>query len=107
MQIQFNSDSSIEGRDALFRSIQPDLEKVLARFADHITRVEVHISDVNGEKKTDNDVRALVEARREGKQPTAATNFADTPRQAILGAVDKVKRALESDLGKERDLQRK
>lgn len=107
MHIQFNSDSSIEGKDSLFASIQPDVEKVLGRFAEHITRVEVHVSDVNGERHSDNEIRAVVEIRREGKQPNAATNNAKTPHLAIIGAAEKVKRMLEHDLGKERAAVRK
>ena len=60
MHIQFNSDSSIEGKDALFAKIRPDVEKVLARFEDHITRLEVHVTDINGERQSDNDIRAVV-----------------------------------------------
>lgn len=107
MHIQFNSDSSVEGRDSLFNAIRPDLEKALGRFAEHITRLEVHVTDVNGIKNASDDIRAVVEARRQGRKPTAATNQADNPRQAILGAAEKIKRALESDMGKERDLARK
>lgn len=107
MHIQFNSDSSIDGNDALFAQIRPDLEKTLARFAEVITRLEVHVSDVNGEKGGTNDIRAVVEARREGHQPNAATNQAANPRLAIIGAAEKLKRALESDLGKQRDKARR
>lgn len=107
MQIQFNSDSSIEGRDSLFAGIKPDVESVLSHFASHITRVEIHVSDVNGDKKSDNDIHAVVEVRREGKQPNAASNTATNPRLAIVGAAEKVKRMLESDLGRERDQARR
>ncbi|TVR41389.1 MAG: HPF/RaiA family ribosome-associated protein [Planctomycetota bacterium] len=107
MQIQFNTDSSIQGRDSLFASIRPDVEKVLARYAEIITRVEIHVSDINGPKAGEDDIRAVVEIRREGKAPNAATNNGKNPRLAVLGAVEKLKRVLDSDLGKERDLARR
>ncbi|TVR12426.1 MAG: hypothetical protein EA401_09125 [Planctomycetota bacterium] len=107
MHIQFNTDSSIEGRDTLFASFRPDIEKTLERFSEHLTRLEIHVSDVNGDKKADDDVHCTLEARREGKKPNVVTNQAANPRQAVLGAVDKLKRSLESDLGRERDKARR
>lgn len=107
MHIQFNTDSSIEGTDNLFAKIEPDLEKVLSRFSEHISRIEVHVSDVNGERTNGNDIRAVVEVRREGKQPTAATHHADNPILAVTGAAEKTKRLLENELGKERTLARR
>lgn len=103
MQIQFNTDSSVEGRDALFAHIRPEIEGALARFAEHITRLEVHLSDVNAHKGGEDDLRAVVEVRREGKQPIAVSNAGPDPQRALLGAVDKAVRALESDIGKARD----
>lgn len=107
MHIQFNTDSSIEGRDTLFASFRPELEKTLERFQEHLTRLEIHVTDVNGEKKADDDVQCTIEARREGKKPNVVTNQAANPRQAVLGAAEKLKRALESDLGRERDMARR
>ena len=106
MQIQFNTDQ-VEGTDNLFAKIQPEVEKALARFAGHITRVEVHISDVNGDKTSGNEFRAVVEIRREGKQPTAATNHADNPIPAVSGAAEKAKRLLDNEFGKERAMARR
>lgn len=102
MHIQFNTDSSVEGRDSLFARIRPDVEKALARFAEHITRLEIHVTDVNAHKGGDDDLRAVVEVRREGKQPITATNTAPSAREAVKGATEKVARALDSDIGKAR-----
>lgn len=103
MHIQFNSDSSIEGTDALFEGIRPDVEKALARFADRITRLEIHVSDINAEKGGGDDIRGMVEVRREGQQPVAFTNVAPNPRLAILGAVEKAQRALDRDQNRATD----
>ncbi|MDA3962708.1 MAG: hypothetical protein PF961_18130 [Planctomycetota bacterium] len=106
MHIQFNTDSSIDGTDGLFDHIRPQLEKALERFAAHITRVEIHLTDSNAEKGGEDDVRAVVEVRREGKQPLAVTNHGPNPILAAIGAAEKAARALASDQGKARDAAR-
>lgn len=107
MHIQFNSDSSIQGTDNLFEGIRPDVEKTLDRFRDQITRLEIHIGDVNAAKGGGDDIHAVVEVRQEGKQPIAFTNEGPNPRLAIIGAAEKAKRALESEAGKQRERNRK
>ena len=41
MQIQVNTDKNISGHEALAQNVEDTLHQVLARFADHITRLEV------------------------------------------------------------------
>ena len=103
MQIQMNTDSNIEGREALVAQVSAVVEGALSRFSDHITRVEVHLSDVNSDKGGNDDKRCLMEARLEGRQPIAVTHEAATVDQAIDGAADKLKRFIESTLGRLRD----
>ncbi|MBE0545141.1 MAG: HPF/RaiA family ribosome-associated protein [Verrucomicrobia bacterium] len=67
---------------------------------DGATRVEVHLSDENGEKTGGRDKRCMMEARLEGHQPIAVTDEAETIAQAIDGAADKLKSALDSTLGR-------
>ena len=50
MQIQFNTDESVDGRDALGRHAEEVVRRALSRFSDDVTRVEIHLSDVNGQK---------------------------------------------------------
>ena len=47
MQIITNTDVNIEGNEALSRQVSSVVEAALSRFSDHITRVEVHLSDEN------------------------------------------------------------
>lgn len=100
MQVQFNTDESVEGHDALAHHAETVVRKALARFTEQVTRVEIHLSDVNGQKAGDNDKRCLMEARIAGRQPTAVTEQADSLHQAIDGAAQKLKRSLDSTLGK-------
>ena len=67
-------------------------------------RRDVHLSDENSDKKCGNDdMRCVMEARLEGRQPIAATHQAATLDQAVDGATDKLTRWIESTLGRLRD----
>ena len=98
MQIQINTDSNIEGREELAASVKAVVESAVQRFSDRITRVEVHLSDENSRKSGQDDKRCMMEARVEGRQPTAVTHRAATLDQAVDGAAEKLKRSLESTL---------
>ena len=100
MQIQINTDSNIEGRENLAAYVKGVVESTLSRFREHITRVEVHLSDENGNKNGQDDKRCMMEARIEGRQPTAVTHQAANLDQAINGAADKLQRSIESTLGR-------
>lgn len=101
MQIQVNTDSNIEGKDRLTQHVEAVLRDALARFTTHITRVEVHLSDENSDKKFGaEDKRCLLEARLAGLQPISVTDRAATVEQAVDGAVENLTRSIESTLGR-------
>ena len=103
MQIQVNTDHTIEGHEALAERIRGVVESALGRMSDHITRVEVHLTDERGPKKGKNDKRCMMEARLEGRQPIAVTDEAATLDLAVNGAADKLARLIEHTLGKLHD----
>lgn len=100
MQIQFNTDHNIPAREALTAQVNGAVENALSRFSEHITRVEVHLSDENGDKSGPSDKRCAIEARLEGRQPIAVTHHAATSEQAIDGAADKLLRLVEHTLAR-------
>lgn len=100
MQIQTNTDSHIEGHEALAAHVETTVKESLRHFAAHVTRVEVHLRDENGAKKSDDDKRCLMEARLEGLQPVAVSDNANTIHEAIAGASKKLQAKLSSTLGK-------
>jgi ribosome-associated translation inhibitor RaiA len=103
MQIQINTDHNIEGHEALSARVRGVVESALSRISEHITRVEVHLSDESGHKTSPNDKRCMMEARLEGHQPLAVTHNAANVEQAVNGAADKLTRLIESTLGRLRD----
>jgi len=100
MTIQFNTDSNINGSNRLKIYFDALISEQLNRFRDHISRVEVHLSDVNGDKESPNDKRCLLEARIEGRKPIAVTNLANTHEKAISGATDKIIKSLDKIFGR-------
>ncbi len=103
MQVQVNTDHHIKGHEALVIRVRATVEGALSRFSDHITRVEVHVSDENGDKHGQNDKRCAMEARLEGRQPVAVTRQAATVDEAIDGAAGELARLIEHTLGRLRD----
>ncbi|MCD2450583.1 DUF1840 domain-containing protein [Methylicorpusculum oleiharenae] len=72
MQIQINTDHNIEGHEAMAAHVSGIIESALSQVSNHITRVEVHLSDENSDKKRGNDdMLCMMEARIEGHQPVA------------------------------------
>lgn len=100
MNIQLNTDNNITGSEALSQSVEELIGTSLKRFAEQITRVEVHLTDENSHKPGQNDKRCLLEARLEGMQPIAVTEHGDTQIQAVKGAIDKLKSALDTAIGR-------
>jgi len=101
MQIQINTDRNVEGVDQLAQQVEAVVRDALDRWSAKITRVEVHLSDENSDKKFGTeDKRCLLEARLAGLQPISASHRAATLEQAVDGAVEKLKRSLDSTLGR-------
>lgn len=103
MQVQVNTDKNIDGHAALATHVSAVVNSTLSHVSEHVTRVEVHLSDENGHKKSDNDKRCMMEARLEHTPPIAVTHHTDNLDQAIRGASEKLVRSIESHLGKLRD----
>lgn len=101
MQIQINTDGNVEGDDALAEHVSGVLRHALDHVSGRITRLEVHLSDENSDKKPGrSDMRCLLEARLAGLQPVSVSNQAATLDQAVDGAVGKLKRTLATTLGR-------
>lgn len=100
MLIQVNTDNHITGRQQLVSDVETVVEEALSHFSSHITRVEVHLTDVNSRKTGPNDKRCLMEARVEGHPPVAVSHQDDTLTQAMVGAADKLQSTLEHTLGR-------
>lgn len=103
MQVQVHTDNKIQGGESLAQWIQEEATSRLGRFRESITRVEVFLTDVDAGKSGANDKRCRLEARPAGRQPVTVTADADKVADAFTGAVEKLARALDTDLGRVKD----
>jgi len=100
MQIQVNNGERIVIDEAFADNVRSTVGQALSRFEPWITRVEVHLADVNGEKAGANDKRCLLEARPAGHEPVAVTAQAPDVQQALHAATQKLERRLTSLRGR-------
>jgi ribosome-associated translation inhibitor RaiA len=103
MQVLVNSDHHIVGGVDLTERVQGVVEGRLDRFEGRITRVEVHLNDLNSLKRGERDKRCVMEVRVGGLKPIAVSHEAPTLTEAIHMAADKLERAVEHALGKLQD----
>ncbi len=100
MQILVNSDHHIVGSEELARRIEETVTRAVGHFSERITRIEVHVGDVNSHKLGERDKRCLMEARLSGLKPIAVSHRAATLPEAIGGAAEKLERTLDRTLGR-------
>ena len=101
MQIQVNTDNHTEGGVELTRQVEAVVEGALERFAERITRVEVHLTDENSsQKSSENDKRCVMEARLAGLQPITVSDQGASIEQVLDGAADKLEKTLDRTLGR-------
>lgn len=100
MRIQVNSDKNIVLDAQLGSLIRNNVNRVLNRFTRKLTRVEVHLSDVNSHKRGGLDKRCLVEARPAVGRPLTATHTAAKIEGAVNGALAKLQNSLQTFFGR-------
>jgi ribosome-associated translation inhibitor RaiA len=100
MLVQIHTDKNIEGGSRFSEFFTNEIKNELARFDEIVTRIEVHVSDENGNKSAPNDKKCVIEARVEKKQPIAVTATADSPEKAFYEALEKMQRVLDTTLEK-------
>lgn len=97
MQIQVDTDHNIEASERLITHVETEVRAVLARFAEHLTRIDVHFSDQSAGRSTGDDQRCVLQARPAGRSPLTVTDQGPTVEEALHGAVHKLKRLLTSE----------
>lgn len=100
MTIQLNTDNNLEVQQDYADKLTEMLQNGLKRFDEHLTRLEVHLSDENAAKEGKDDKKCLLEARPKGKQPIVVSANADTYDKAVHDAIDKMKTSLDRMIDK-------
>ncbi len=99
LHIQINANENVEGGEGLSPQISASIHSRLDRFSQYITRIEVHLSDEDG-NKSGSDKRCLIEARLEGRQPEVTSERATTLEGEYSGTAKKMPRALKTTVGR-------
>lgn len=101
MKIQVNTDSSLEGGEAIAQTVETTVHDGLDRYGERLIRVEAHLGDEDG---TSGDgprgLRCLLEARPSGMDPVVVTGFGDTVERACHDATHKMQSLLASKFGR-------
>ena len=104
MQVQVHADDSIQGGESLAQWAQEEINTKLARLKEYVVRVEVFLTEVDALKTTGGPgKRCLMETRATGRPPIAVNAEAEKVKDAFSAAIEKLKRAVETDLGKLKD----
>lgn len=94
MQIQINY-AGAASSDSLNNHIESAVHHAIGRFAERVTRVEVHVRDLNSPHKPGpRDKRCLMEARPAHADPIAVEQEGDDYHAVVTGAADKLERAV-------------
>jgi ribosome-associated translation inhibitor RaiA len=100
MTVQVNTDKNIENSDRLETFINEKMNHALRHFDGKLTRLEVHLTDQNGEKSGADDIQCRIEARPKGLQPIIVTARNANLDLAINDGVEKMRAALTTTFGK-------
>jgi len=82
VQVQVNSDKNIMVDTRATQLVELEVKRVLRKFSGKLTRVQVHLSDVNRHKFGPQDERCLIEARPTRHRPISASDGAKTVAEA-------------------------
>ena len=106
MQIQINSGSSVQMSTELSRFVEQELVRTLSRFERRLTRLEVHVNDLNSDKGGTQDKRCVIEARPNGLDPVSVSHDAASEEESVRGAAAKIERVLDGLFGRLSDRDR-
>lgn len=102
MLIQFSSDNHVGDHAGVQHHATALVQKVLRPFRDHITRVDVHLTDENAHANHSNDKRCVMEARLDGFPPLVVTATSSNVAAALDSASRKLRRSVVSVEAKRR-----
>lgn len=103
MQILVNTDNNIVGDERLTEYVTSTVESAVRRFSDRLTRVEVHLKDVNSHKSADNDKHCALEARLAGLDPLTVKAEGGSVEEALDAATEKLVKTIDRYLGQRDD----
>ncbi len=92
---------NINHSDAVDEHVREQLADRLGRFGERLTRIEVHLGDVNGHKSGPDDKRCMIEARPARHDPLVVESHHSDLYHAISDATHKIERVLDKKFAKD------
>ena len=99
MEIEIYTDNDIEDREAIRDYFRASVARELRPVGGHITGVEVHLGDENGNRRGGDSKRCVIVVQLEGHLPMSVTHHGTTFGTAVDGACDRLNRMIENALG--------
>ena len=103
MQIYVRTDTNIDSGGSLTAYVEGEVVAALSRFSDHITRIEVHLSDESGGRANGAAIRCMIQARPAGQTPVSVTDDAGSVDAALAGAIQRLNHLLKNHEGRQED----
>lgn len=97
MKIEVHTDTSLS--ETTIANLSTLVEAGLRRFAERLTRAEVHVKNLET-TRSGIQPECRLETRPAGRDPVSVTNQAATLNEAVKGAAEKMSRLLDSTFGK-------
>jgi ribosome-associated translation inhibitor RaiA len=95
MLVQVHTNHVVHDPEAMVSHVEATVSAALDRFSAQLTRVEVHLTDLNSHKPGEREKRCVMEARPAGHQPVAVSHEAGTWEEAINRATEKLETSLD------------
>lgn len=101
MDFQFNTGNAVPGDARLEEHFENRIRERLARFEPRLSRIEIHIRDLDGTRReSPQGIEAMIEARPKDGDPLSATDRGPNPEEAVNAALQKLVARLDSVFGK-------
>lgn len=101
MDFQFNTGNAVPGDARIEEHFETRIRERLARFEPRLSRIEVHVRDIDGTRReSPQGIEAMIEARPKQGDPLSATDRGPNTEQAIGAALQKLVARLDATFGK-------
>jgi hypothetical protein len=101
MDFQFNTGNKVDGDARMDEHFETRFRQRLARFESRLSRIEVHVRDVDGTRRSGPEgIEAGIEARPKSGDPIRVTEHGATPEAAVGAALQTLVARLDSIFGK-------
>lgn len=101
MDFQFNTGNAVPADIRVEAHFEARIRERLARFSPRLSRIEVHVRDIDGTRReSPQGIEAMIEARPKNGDPLSARERGPNTDAAISAALQKLVARLDATFGK-------